>query len=123
MRSLSIPDSTRPVRRDVGGCADIPAKLTLQGRQKILDVILCFHPLKEWQRDGEWDKGGTEKQVQGMQDPDCAEPGTVFFLPCDLSTAELSDTSSAVLTRRCRALIEVGLSHPCSPMILFSMGQ
>lgn len=79
MRSLSIPDSTRPVRRDVGGCADIPAKLTLQGRQKILDVILCFHPLKEWQRDGEWDKGGTEKQVQGMQDPDCAEPGTDFF--------------------------------------------
>lgn len=47
----------------------------------------------------------------------------IFFLPCDLSTAELSDTSSAVLTRRCRALIEVGLSHPCSPMILFSMGQ
>lgn len=45
------------------------------------------------------------------------------FLPCDLSTAELSDTSSAVLTRHCRALIEVGLSRPCSPMILFSMGQ
>lgn len=43
--------------------------------------------------------------------------------PCDLSTAELSDTSSAALTRRRRALIEVGLSQPRSPMILFSMGQ
>lgn len=46
-----------------------------------------------------------------------------FFSPCDLSTDELSDTSSAVLKRRRRALIEVGLSHPFSPMILFSMGQ
>lgn len=72
-------------------------------------------------------RGGRERKVQSMQDPDCAEQGTVFFFlffsPCDLSTAELSDTSSAVLTRHRRALIEVGLSRPCSPMILFSMGQ
>lgn len=65
---------------------------------------------------------GAERKVQGMQDAYCAEPGTVFF-PCDPSAAELFDTSSAVLTRRRRTLIEVGLSHPCSPMIFFSMGQ
>lgn len=59
-----------------------------------------------------------------VQDRDSAEPGSVFFfLRCDPSTAELPDTSSAVLTRRRRGLIEVGLSHPLSPMILSSMGQ
>lgn len=45
------------------------------------------------------------------------------LFPSDPSMGELSDTSSAVLTRRYRSLIEVGLSLPSSPMILFSMGQ
>lgn len=47
----------------------------------------------------------------------------LFFFSLWSISAELSDTSSAVLTRHSRALIEVGLSHPCSPMILLSMGQ
>lgn len=45
------------------------------------------------------------------------------LFPSDLSMGELSDTSSALLTRRYRSLIEVGLSLPGSPMILFCMGQ
>lgn len=83
-------------------------------------VKLCFRPLKE-----RWGMGQERNRRTG---PRHARPWlcwarNCFFLLCDPSTAELSDTSSAVLTRRCRALIEVGLSHPCSPMILFSMGQ
>lgn len=50
-----------------------------------------------------WGESETEKGSKAYMTLIVLSQG-LFPLPCDLSTAELSDTSSAALTRRCRCL-------------------
>lgn len=117
IRGLSSPHMERPGRsRDLlTSTPDTPPP-----KKKNLDIANVCWPLIEKrhvERQGEKKKRSKACKTLSVLTQE------VFYFPCDLSMPELSDTSSGVLTRHCCALIEVGLSHPCSPIILFSMGQ
>lgn len=95
-------------------CPVCSVELTLQKTKEKCDMcdVFYFQPVEEWQMKENRSNACNTLSMLSQE---------VF--PSDLSMGELSDTSSAVLTRRYRSLIEVGLSLPSSPMILFSMGQ
>lgn len=58
---------------------------------------------EHFKEDRRWGKSETEKGSKAYMTLIVLSQG-LFSLPCDPSTAELSDTSSATLTRRCRRL-------------------
>lgn len=112
-------------------CLSSPESKTVVGRDT--SVFLCFLPWTDSAKEknkkwyvwwfllaASWRRGDDKNR------PKPCNTLTMLsqeLFPSDLSMGELSDTSSALLTRRYRSLIEVGLSLPSSPMILFSMGQ
>lgn len=107
-----IRDSCRKGHRCFSSASSL--ELTLQKKRTKKWYVWCFQLAASWRR-------GDDKNR-----PRPCNTLTVLsqeLFPSDLSMGELSDTSSALLTRRYRSLIEVGLSLPSSPMILFSMGQ
>lgn len=72
-KKFIYPESKKSVRRDSGGSDDFrKAKKKKKKRKRLLTVERKAEKGKEGKR-------GTEGKVQGTQDPDCAEQGTVFF--------------------------------------------
>lgn len=115
MRSLSIPASKTVVVRDIHVFLCFLCQtdsLEKGGKRQVWCFLLLTSRRREEQMTGNGFKACNTLTMLSQE-----------LFPSDLSMGELSDTSSAVLTRRYRSLIEVGLSLPSSPMILFSMGQ